>query len=318
MIFVCWFLCSFGFVWCCVLLFCGSVWFCFLLCNSETDHGFSPCHTAKPGTGTVLSKVIFQRPSVWTWSVMACGQKHHWWNDIFLLKHSWQNLEKIDFSYKSPLISGQRNSSAHLSCVFHVQSSSCLHVGLLQHIEQKCKQYLQQVDCYCYGYYARNSAQWSKRHPVKVCLILLPYWHPVLYFSKWGLLSSAIQTNSQVECHFKCLFVWSVGRSVVCLICFGLFGLLCLLCLLCLFVLFCLFVLVCFGLFGLFCLFVCLFVWLVGWLVGSVFGRLFVYVCIFVWEKHVWNEGSGAPNAGRSFSVCIKTFWNMYCFLPLV
>ena len=139
----------FVFVWfCLVLCFCCFAvrfGFCFLLCNSETDHGFSPCHTAKPGTGTVLSKVIFQRPSVWTWSVMACGQKHHWWNDIFLLKHSWQNLEKIDFSYKSPLISGQRNSSAHLSCVFHVQSSSCLHVGLLQHIEQKCKQYLQQV-----------------------------------------------------------------------------------------------------------------------------------------------------------------------------
>ena len=58
------------FVWfCLVLCFCCFAvrfGFCFLLCNSETDHGFSPCHTAKPGTGTVLSKVIFQRPSVWT------------------------------------------------------------------------------------------------------------------------------------------------------------------------------------------------------------------------------------------------------------
>lgn len=140
----------FVFVWfCLVLCFCCFAvrfGFCFLLCSSEIDHGFSPCHKVRVffqlSRGRSCRKI--QRPSVLFWSVMARGKEHHC-ESTFWLKHSWQNLEKIDSSYKSPLMSGHRNSSAQLSCVFHVQSSSCLHVGLLQHIEQQCKQYLHQV-----------------------------------------------------------------------------------------------------------------------------------------------------------------------------
>ena len=188
----------FVFVWfCLVLCFCCFAvrfGFCFLLCNSETDHGFSPCHTAKPGTGTVLSKVIFQRPSVWTWSVMACGQKHHWWNDIFfcwnIRDRIWRKLIFLTslHSYRASAIAAPIWAVYFMCNLVHAFTLDFCSI-----LSRNVNNIFNKFDCYCYGYYARNSAQWSKRHPVKVCLILLPYWHPVLYFSKWGLLSSAIK-----------------------------------------------------------------------------------------------------------------------------
>ena len=107
------------------------------------------------------------------------------------------------------------------------------------------------------------------------------------------------QTNSQVECHFKCLFVWSVGRLfvwfvLVCLVCC-----VCCVCCVCFVCFVCLFW---FVWFVWFVLFVCLFVWLVGWLVLYLVGCLFMFV--FLFEKTCVEWRKRCPKR-RSIVFCL-------------